>query len=644
MNPAVWATAAVATLGAVTWLALLWRARAVSRSMAVATLGAALVAAGGASWAWHARAGRAADRARVTAAQVPKMGRPGGFVSSSTCASCHPSQHASWYGSYHRTMTQFPTPATVRGRFEGVGPLPIKNGHLELSRRGEEFWVTRVDGQGAGARRQELRVGLLTGSHHLQIYWLSTGPGNTQTMMPYAFLLEEERWVPARDTFLADPNLEWAFDIWNTQCLQCHVTGGQPRPTEPKPGMDSRAVELGIACESCHGPAEAHVAANASPWRRYALHLGGGADPTIVNPARLAPRAASEVCGQCHGVTAIEEYERFLQEGFSYRPGQKLGKTRPLVVPGKAESAPYIKAFTVAEKDWIESRFWSDGMVRVTGRELNALVRSPCAERGPLSCLSCHSMHGNARPDDQLTPERSGNEACLQCHADMRARVAAHTRHAEGSPGSECYNCHMPHTTYGLLKAIRSHQIDTPNVATSLATGRPNACNLCHLDRSLGWTAQHLGSWYGQPVPELPDDEQTTSSAALLALRGDAAQRALVAWSMGWEPARRAAGEEWLAAYLVLALGDSYSAVRHIAQRSLRALPGFQEIAYDYVAPPEEIEKRIQDIIVRWGQVRRPIDPAKATRLLMRPDGVLRTDLVSREISRRDERPIELRE
>ena len=34
--------------------------------------------------------------------------------------------------------------------------------------------------------------------------------------------------------------------------------------------------------------------------------------------------------------------------------------------------------------------------------------------------------------------------------------------------------------------------IESPDVATTLKTGRPNACNLCHLDKTLDWTAEHL--------------------------------------------------------------------------------------------------------------------------------------------------------
>ena len=38
-----------------------------------------------------------------------------GYVGSGTCRSCHPGNHASWHASYHRTMTQVPSPDAMRG-------------------------------------------------------------------------------------------------------------------------------------------------------------------------------------------------------------------------------------------------------------------------------------------------------------------------------------------------------------------------------------------------------------------------------------------------------------------------------------------------------------------------------------------------
>src|SRR5207237_5112000 len=138
--------------------------------------------------------------------------------------------------------------------------------------------------------------------------------------------------------------------------------------------------------------------------------------------------------------------------------------------------------------------------------------------RGKLSCLSCHTMHqpaGDPRKRSewaagQVKHGMDGNAACTQCHEQLKGSEALtrHTHHAAESSGSNCYNCHMPHTTYGLLKAARSHQISSPNVAASLQTGRPNACNQCHQDKTLAWAADNLAGWYKQPKPKLPADEE----------------------------------------------------------------------------------------------------------------------------------------
>jgi hypothetical protein len=134
----------------------------------------------------------------------------------------------------------------------------------------------------------------------------------------------------------------------------------------------------------------------------------------------------------------------------------------------------------------------------------------------------------------------------------------------------------MPHTTYGLLKTIRSHQISSPSVQATVATGRPNACNLCHLDKTLGWTADYLDRWYGVSRPSLGDDDASVAASVLWLLKGDAGQRAIVAQAMGWPPAQQASGSAWLAPYLALTQKDPYDAVRLIASRSLRTLPPFR--------------------------------------------------------------------
>jgi hypothetical protein len=223
-------------------------------------------------------------------------------------------------------------------------------------------------------------------------------------------------------------------------------------------------------------------------------------------------------------------------------------------------------------------------MIRATGREYNALVESPCYARAKdrshtMTCFTCHTMHKAADDsrslrewsDDQLSAGAAGDAVCAQCHQT----ATSHSHHRAGSSGSTCENCHMPHTTYGLLKTIRSHQISSPSVQTTIDTGRPNACNLCHLDKTLGWTADRLAEWYGISRPAIGDDEASVAASVLWLLKGDAGQRAIVAQAMGWRPAQEASGTGWLAPYLALTQKDQYDAVRLIASRSAKTLPPF---------------------------------------------------------------------
>ena len=337
--------------------------------------------------------------------------------------------------------------------------------------------------------------------------------------------------------------------------------------------MDSQAAEFGIACEACHGPAESHVRFHEQ------THNPSGPDgltedqAILVHPGGLDHRRASQVCGQCHSSFALRSHEllmEWLNHGFRFQPGQDLTETRIIVNRRMDRSDPVVQRYLASNPRALDSMFWSDGMVRVAGREYNGLIDSPCFQRGTLSCLSCHQLHqqeNDPRPleewaNDQLRNTALGNGACLQCHTTYADRIQQHTRHLPHSSGSQCYNCHMPFTSYGLLKAIRSHQIDSPTVEVSLATGRPNACNQCHLDRTLAWTAQHLQDWFGKPKPHLDPDEESIAAGVLWTLRGDAGQRALMAWSMGWDQARQTAGQDWVGALS-----------GPVAQRSLRRGP-----------------------------------------------------------------------
>ena len=578
-----------------------------------------------------------------------------GLATSDSCRACHPDQYRSWHRSYHRTMTQAATPEAVLAPFEGVRLVDGQGEPTLLTREGNGFWVEMkpfwqlepgrgdVSSQMAGISRVRQRIVMTTGSHHLQAYWMQLEDyGGAYLQFPWIYQIGERRWIPAADSFLKPP-LQGVPEtpIWNQTCIDCHTVGGQPRLDLVRRTVLSRVGELGIACESCHGPAGEHIRANQAPQRRYYYHLTGRPDPTIVQPERLSPRRASEVCGQCHSVSGPLEPEKWQVEGRVFRAGDKLEETRRIVRFSQVPQDPVIHAWLRQNPEELRGRFWPDGTVRVAGREYNGLIESGCFQRGDLSCLSCHSMH-SSHPDGQLAKEMESNEACFQCHSSYRDRLQQHTRHPPETAGSLCYNCHMPHTTYGLFEALRSHRIDSPSVEISLRSGRPNACNLCHLDQSLAWSQQHLSDWYGLPEVPMSPQEEEISAALLWLLRGDAAQRALSAWSMGWAAAHRASGRGWQAPFLAPLLEDPYAAVRYVAYRTLRKLPGYADFRYDFVGPPQQRKQAREQAFALWQTQGSESRDRRGTRILLDQSAELQREALAQLLAQRDDRPVRI--
>jgi len=457
-----------------------------------------------------------------------------------------------------------------------------------LSRRGDSYWLTYSS---KGVTREK-QIVLSTGSHHFQTYWIETDQSREVGSVPFVWLIDDQRWAPTTSIFVMPPDEPWrnTHGRWTSGCSSCHTTNPRPRRTGLN-SFDTHVSEFGISCEACHGPGEQHVKDELTS--------------SIVNPSILDHRRSAQVCGQCHGITGpVDEKDtaRYNIEGPRYRPGQDLHEMVHVTRGGEYADHPRTSELYGPHETSIPSMFWSDGMVRVSGREYNGMLESPCFARGEMSCVSCHQLHqskSDPRPrkqwaNDQLQHKMQDDRACLQCHESMSKNIEAHTHHKIDSTGSRCMNCHMSYTNYGLLKALRSHTIASPSVRESVEVGRPNACNQCHLDKTLKWTDGHMQKWYEHSPAKLTDDQQTIPATALWLLTGDAGQRALAAWTCGWQDAL---GKNTMTPYLGSLLADPYPAVRYIAQRSLRAVLGDKALKYDYVGPPAQRQKAKQHMI-----------------------------------------------
>jgi len=587
-----------------------------------------------------------------------------GYIGSESCRECHEDNHKSWHASYHRTMTQTADPATMIGDFKDVtlsiqGTNKVQQFHL---RQNDEYsWIEFLTDKelvpGPSGIPTAFPVVMTTGSHHMQVYWMGLGPGRTVGLLPFAFLREDQRWIPRRSAFLNFPinNVSLETGKWDNACIRCHTTGGRPNTvrSEAHTYFDSGTSEYGISCESCHGKAAEHV----DTWRQAKASGTAPAIDPIVNPVDLSHDLSAQVCGSCHSAMIYH------QDGIPHVPGQSLDTNVFELMDVNQRTRDYFANYYRGGDDTKEDveftvdmlmngTFWSDGQTRLVGREYTGVRKSACHTQGTLSCTSCHKLHKSKNDprslpewaDDQLATGMRKNAACTQCHDAEKFAAVEHTHHRSSSSGSQCMNCHMPHTNYGLLKAARTHSITSPSVRETLDTSRPNACNLCHLDKTMSWTAKHLDEWYAIKSPALESPWTATAASIVGALRGDASVRALIAWHYGWEPAQTtSSGTQWIPPMLTLLMDDEYDAVRYIADRSLESIKGYENTGYDFIAPRPKRHDAIREIMGRWNEFA-PANLTNRPEILILPNGEIDTTAVDSHIANRDNRPVSIHE
>src|ERR1041385_3613259 len=131
---------------------LVWQSRATSQSKLILLFGLVGLT-GGAACVWSSQAARRPASLKQLTDEVPAEGRPGGYVSSAKCESCHPAQYESWHRTFHRTMTQLASPESVLGRFDHV-QLELRGKQFLLERRGSEFWAEMEDPEWRNPARQ----------------------------------------------------------------------------------------------------------------------------------------------------------------------------------------------------------------------------------------------------------------------------------------------------------------------------------------------------------------------------------------------------------------------------------------------------------------------------------------------------------
>ena len=275
-------------------------------------------------------------------------------------------------------------------------------------------------------------------------------------------------------------------------CAVCHTS--QLKNTKGG-GFQAENLEFrepGIGCEMCHGPGGKHVA-----WLMQGKAYKKDPLEPPVDFTRISSAESVAICSQCHMQSAIR----------APGPDGELNYTRGR--DGffeRYKSRPYGEFF-------LNARF-KDGRFRQTSFIVESFLRSNCFRKGGATCISCHDPHHDdamSNPTSLLFRDEP-NRMCTQCHAEFKeaANLQRHTRHPMNSQGSKCASCHMPRIMNALMSRARTHRIDDiPNARLTEQFGQeqsPNACLMCHGDKSMVWLDQQLETGWNvhsarSPIP-----------------------------------------------------------------------------------------------------------------------------------------------
>jgi hypothetical protein len=386
------------------------------------------------------------------------------YAGSTSCKECHEKNFERWSHDWHARALAPASAKSVAGDFH--------NQHF----RGEssEAWMSRADDRFVMRTRNregqlaDYRVSWVIGGKRMQDSIAEIPDGRWQVLPVYFHVTGRGAWVDYNEAKQGRVTPDHPY-FWtnfrrtaNKECIECHATGVDVRYDRAAHTWSTELTDAGVACEACHGPGARH--AETKDKR------------DIIRPDHIEKELALSICARCHGPR--DPLFPLLDAKDQFRPGERYdARYQALVVTDGTERS---------------GEYFADARPSSSTFEYQALLQSRCYRRGGATCLTCHTApHAEKHGDDELK-EGTPDESCRSCHAAIVALGKAHTHHEK----TTCLDCHMPKVLSGVLDKFADHSLDLPNIENTIRHGVPNACGVCHADKSPGALASAVGRWW----------------------------------------------------------------------------------------------------------------------------------------------------
>ncbi len=391
------------------------------------------------------------------------------FKGSASCIECHERFYNLWAPSHHGLAMQPITANFIETQVVlGQDGIVMEGAFYQAVKKDTSLFIRE---QSAGLTKDYLVLWALGGKN--VYYFLAEWEGGRLQTLPLAYDVNTKKWYNNPESAvrhfpnmnqggMQDSALSWRDRqyTFNTSCYGCHVSQLKNNFDLATNSYQTNWKEAGINCETCHGPCAEHI--------KVCREAGEGNVPKdlkIIITKTFTPEQHNSSCASCHA--------RMRPITASYNPGDRYFDNFDLI--------------TLENQD-----FYPDGRDLGENYTMTSWHMNSCMQNSKLHCVTCHTSSGRYRfKHEDLT---EANKACTSCHEENGKSYEQHTHHPISDNSPKCVECHMPTTRFGNM--MRSdHSFRPPMPAATIKFKSPNACNICHDDKSAEWANQLVNQW-----------------------------------------------------------------------------------------------------------------------------------------------------